>query len=209
MRPRSIIFILIAACALGALVSIAWKFFSSIEDTVQYSVAYGLAREVQSGLASGDADAVVDSFRLSDSADREAVIGSVRVLAGLHPLHNAMLARYGEGLDEPPFPQFDSSAIESIERGEGFLIVGSAEAGLVLLNDDDGLRVDPRPFIDPDIDPDQAEAMRLELLRLTQRVEAGEFATRGDALAAYNAAVFLGALRSIDPPTTRATEALP
>ncbi len=183
------------------------KLLDPLSQAVQFSRAF----------QTGDPDGPMQFMMFDEQTPREIVRPNLALLSGLHRLDGLMKRMFDEGFDSPPLPaplnelSFDvweekSTPDHLVEIVGDIAYVGPDDVRLVLRRHNGQWFVDPRPFADETIDLERADAMNTQLNGLAERVRAGEFATRQDALDAYNASVFLGLLGGMGnpQPATRA-----
>jgi len=161
------------------------------------------ARTFVQAVAIGEIEAAIEQVD-STEGNSDRLKAGVTLLTGVVQLDRSLESQFGFGLEPKPLPVPDSFDFRSVERRKNYAVVGPAEAQLVDLDTEYGWRLDPRPFVEGTLGLAAAEAMRAELVALAERVEAGEFATREEALAAYDAAAFRGLLAAAAAsPATR------
>ena len=201
MNRRTLVVLLLAA-AVGVMAAVIVRSSGFDVSPIQHA-----ARDALRDLERGHVDLAMNRMWFGDAGAVDARPG-VTLVAGLSTLDAALRRRFDAGLPDAPLPSADAAfARISMTAGhDDIALAGPPDRQVALVRRDGTWRVDGRPFVDPAIDPDAADAMRGELSRLADRVDAGEFGARDDALAAYHAAVFLGALGG-GGPTTRPADA--
>lgn len=168
------------------------------------------AQSFVSALSSGDVTEAADATTLGGAKWKEAM-PSLLLQSGIVRFDEAAREAFENGLDERPMPPIDSLTPEQTDIRDDTAWVGPDKGSVRLLRVGGHWKVDAELFVDDSIDLDRAQAMHAELLRLAERVEAGEFATRDEAMGAYNGTVIIGALRGIGQgqatrPTTKPVE---
>ena len=194
---RHTLIVLLLAAAVGVVGAIIVRSSGFDFSPIQFA-----ARDALRDLERGHVDLAMNRMWFGDAGADDARPG-VTLVAGLCTLDAALRRRFGDGLPDAPLPPADAAfARISMTAGQDDVaLAGPPDRQVALVRRGGAWRVDGRPFVDPAIGPDAAEAMRGELSRLAGRVDAGEFNSRDDALAAYQAAVFLGALGGVGPAT--------
>ena len=132
------------------------------------------ARDTLRDLERGHVDLAMNRMWFAD-ADADDARPGVTLVAGLCALDAALRRRFGDGLPDAPLPSADE-AFASVTMTAGqddVALAGPRDHQVALVRRDGTWRVDGRPFVDPAIGPDAAEAMRGELSRLAGRVDAG------------------------------------
>jgi hypothetical protein len=184
---------------LGASMAIA-AYRTHVVDVAQRKAVWQQAAMFD-GLRQGHLEDAVAVLAPTDDVER--ALPTLTLLAGLGEVDAALRETYEAGLAEPAIP-FAPASLEHVTLDRDVAFSGDGQNRLVLVRRDGDWFVDPRPFIDDDLNLAAAEAMRAELRELAGRVRAGEFTTHADAVAAYESAAIRGLLRSM--MTTRPSD---
>ena len=212
MKPhRRNLLVLVLAAVVGVLAAFVWSTIRQHQAMHAWQDPLDVAVRFSRDFGTGDPEAPMRSMLFDEETTADDVRPKVALMSGLARLEGFIWREFGEGLNSPPLPsplrELDElggpDRQDWIEVEGDIAYAGPPHARLVLLRHGDNWYVDPRPFVDRDIDPDRARAMNSQLNLLTERVRGGEFKTRQEALDAYSATVFLGLLGGMGSETKR------
>lgn len=192
------------AIVIGIAGALVWQAFNRQEWIRQIGRAENAAWEFNYELSEGRIDHAKPLALTNPGVDE---LPSVLLLAGTAAVDVALVDKFGESGLLHPLPLDGSINHDAYPRPvETVTLSDKSGRSVNIVRSSLGWQVDIRPFVDESLQLDAAKAMHAELMRLAERIEAGEFATREEALDAYSAAVFIGALKSIgDDPTSLPT----